>query len=214
MKKALILVDIQSDFADKGGALYVPEGEEVVSIANRLIISDKFDLIVCTQDNHSILHKSFASNHENKKPGDVINLNGVKQILWIDHCVSGTRGADFHKNLLVGKVNLILRKGGNIEVDSYSGFFDNAKYSTGLAEYLRANGINLVYICGIALDYCVKYTAIDARNQGFDTHLIEDGCRAVNINPDDGKKAIEEMKAAGIIIEKSGDELVKLWKTE
>jgi len=214
MKKALILVDIQSDFAETNGTLYVPKGEEVVPIANRLTTSCCFDYIILTADSHPDNHKSFASNHPGHKVGDVIDLNGVKQYLWPSHCISYSEGAQFHKNLLTGRADMIFRKGMNPEIDSYSGFFDNAKNTTGLAEYLKAIRIDEVYTLGLATDYCIKYTAIDSVKVGFKTYLIEDGCRAVNISPDDGKNAIEEMRTAGVIIEKSGDNLVKLWKAK
>lgn len=206
--KALILVDIQQDFC-KNGSLAVPKGDEVVPVANRLIVEGKFDIIVATQDQHFPQHCSFASTYQDKKVGDIVEINGIKQILWSDHCCAGSDGAAFHKNLLIGKVNLILRKGFKKEIDSYSGFQDNAKQTTGLGEYLKAVGITDTYIAGLALDYCVKYTALDSSDFGFKTHLILDGCRAVNIKPGDGKNAIEEMKNAGVIVEKCGDDLIK-----
>ena len=213
--KALILVDIQTDFCPDG-ALPVAKGDEVVPVANRLITSCKFDLIIATQDHHPATHKSFASNHESKKVGDVIDLNSIQQMLWPNHCIWGTKGADFHRNLLVGRVNLILRKGTNPEVDSYSAFYDNAKKPTGLHGYLKSNGVKDVYIAGLATDYCVKFTAMDAQTMGLEfesVHLIEDGCRAVNICKSDGAMAIKQMKDAGIVIDTS-DDLLKSFNKE
>ncbi|MFA5024178.1 MAG: bifunctional nicotinamidase/pyrazinamidase [Patescibacteria group bacterium] len=198
--KALIVVDVQSDFADKDGTLYVPKGEEVVPTINRLITSCHFPIIVLTQDWHCPGHGSFASSHKDKKPGDIIDLNGIQQTLWLNHCEFGTKGAAFHKSLLTGRANLILRKGCDAKVDSYSGFKDNAKHTTGLAEYLEANNVSETYICGLATDYCCKYTALDSFELGFKTYFIEDACRAVNIKPTDGRDATEEIGKSGVVI--------------
>lgn len=208
MKKVLLLIDLQSDFC-KGGELAVPKGEEIIPLANRLIISDKFHCIA-TQDNHPADHKSFASNHKDKKPNDIIDLNGVKQTLWVDHCISGTKGADFHKNLLVGKLKAIFRKGQDKEVDSYSGFLENDhKTTTGLAGYIKELKATELYILGLALDYCVKHSVLDAVKLGFATHLILDGCKAINIKKGDDKKAVDEMVKAGAVIVENGDTLIK-----
>ena len=198
MKKSIMVVDVQNDFIN--GTLSVSKGEEVVPIINRLITSSKFNYIIFSQDAHPAYHKSFASNHKDKKIGDIINIGGVQQTLWPDHCVFYSEGAKLHANLLTGKADLIFRKGMNPDVDSYSAFFDNVKHTTGLAEFLKANEIDEIYVAGIALDYCVRYTALDSIGCGFKTYLIEDGCRAVNIKPTDGQEAIEEMKKAGVII--------------
>lgn len=195
--KTLLLIDLQNDFMLRG-ALAVKDGDQVVPIANRLITSDNFNLIVLTQDFHPPAHKSFASNNPGTKVGGIGELNGKPQVWWSDHCVRNTSGADFHKNLLTERANLILRKGMNENVDSYSGFYDNDGNSVGLGSYLSERGAEEVYIMGLATDYCVKFTALDCAKLGFDTYLIEDGCRAVNINLDDGTNAIVEMKAAGI----------------
>ena len=192
LMKALILVDLQNDFMPKG-ALAVKDGAEVVPVANRLSSSMKFDIIVATQDWHPAGHSSFKSTGK----------DGV----WPDHCVWNTKGSEFHKNLLTGRFNLILRKGMDKSVDSYSGFYDNNGAGTGLASYLSErmkkaieNDVAEVYIMGLATDYCVKFTALDCVKAGFNrTFLIEDGCRAVNANDGDGDKAIEEMKGAGIV---------------
>jgi len=209
--RALILVDLQNDFMPKG-ALPIKDGDKIISASNRLIVEGKFQIIVGTQDQHFLGHCSFASSHADKKVGDIVEVNGIKQMLWPLHCLAGEPGAAFHKDLLIGKVNLILRKGFKQNTDSYSGFRDNAKQTTGLAEYLKALGITNTYIVGLALDYCVKYTALDSSDFGFKTHLVLDGCKAVNLSPDDGDKAVEEMKKTGIIIEKEADKLIKSWQ--
>lgn len=196
--KALIIVDLQNDFMP-GGALAVKGGNEVVPVANRLSSSCKFDLIVLTQDWHPSGHKSFASS-SGEPVGTMGELNGKPQIWWPDHCVWGTPGAEFHKNLMTGRANLIIRKGMDRKVDSYSAFYDNDGSSVGLGGYLRDRNVGEVYVCGLATDYCVKFTALDAVKLGFNTRLFEDGCRPVNVNPNDGNKAIEEMKTAGIEI--------------
>ncbi|MDF2159274.1 bifunctional nicotinamidase/pyrazinamidase [Algoriphagus sp. CAU 1675] len=195
-KKALVLVDIQNDFIP-GGALAVNRGDEIIPIVNML--QKKFELIVATQDWHPANHKSFASNHPGKKPGEVIDLNGLPQVLWPDHCIQGSVGAEFHKDLQKDKWTAIFQKGKNPEVDSYSGFFDNARRGdTGLGTYLKEKGVDQVYICGLALDYCVKFTALDSKSLGFDTVLVTDATRAVNLNPEDGNLSIQELQNAGV----------------
>jgi len=195
-KSALIIVDVQNDFIP-GGALAVGEGDLVVPIINQL--QKKFDHIVVTQDFHPADHGSFAENHPGKVPGDLIDLSGLPQILWPVHCVEGTEGVDFHSDLEQEKWEKVFQKGKNREVDSYSGFFDNARRGdTGLGNYLKERGYELVFVCGLALDYCVKFTALDAKSLGFETFLISDATRAVNLNPEDGEKAIREMQAVGI----------------
>lgn len=201
-RNALILVDIQKDFC-QGGALAVPEGDAVVGVANRLMhrgtVDGTFDLIVASQDWHPIHHESFASMHEGKKPYDVINLHGLQQVLWPDHCVQGSAGARFHPGLEVERITRVFRKGTDPQVDSYSAFFDNGKRrSTGLSLYLKDEGITDVYIMGLATDYCVQATALDARSLGFETFLITNGCRAVNVKPDDGTNALNKMSQFGV----------------
>jgi nicotinamidase/pyrazinamidase len=201
MKEALILVDLQNDFVP-GGALAVPEGDQIVPAANRL--ADRFGLVVATQDWHPREHGSFAANHDGKKPGEVIDLNGLAQILWPVHCVQGTPGAEFLKGLKTDKITKVFQKGADPAVDSYSGFYDNGRrHSTGLGEYLKAQGVKRVCVCGLATDYCVKFTVLDALRDGFEVVLAEDACRGVNLQPDDSKKAIEEMKKAGAKVEKA-----------
>lgn len=197
-ESALIIVDVQNDFLP-GGALAVQEGDQVIPIINKL--QKEFQFIVATQDFHPTNHGSFAPNHPGKKIGEFVTLAGLKQILWPAHCVQGTFGAEFHKDLNQDNWKALFQKGKNPEVDSYSGFFDNARIeSTGLGDFLKKEKIKKVYITGLALDYCVKFTALDAHSLGFDTYLIEDACRAVNIDPMDGDFAIEEMAKSGIKI--------------
>ena len=198
----LILVDIQNDFVP-GGALPVKEGDQIVPIVNRL--QSRFDLVVATQDWHPLNHGSFAANHPGKKPGDVIELDGLQQILWPVHCVQNTPGAALVPSLGASRVARIFQKGTDPEIDSYSGFFDNDhRKATGLGEWLKAKSVSEVYICGLATDYCVKFTALDAVGLGFKTHLVEDGCRGVNLRPNDVKDAIEEMRKAGVDVVRSG----------
>ena len=196
--KALILVDIQNDFLP-GGALAVPHGDEVVTVANEQ--QSHFDLIVATQDWHPADHQSFAVNHPGKRIGDLVRVNGVPQILWPVHCVQETSGADFAATLKRDQWARIFQKGVDREIDSYSGFFDNGRVKdTGLASYLRRQGVDSVFVMGLATDYCVKFTVLDAVSLGFRTHLILDGCRGVNLEPKDAHRAVEEMKAAGVFV--------------
>jgi nicotinamidase/pyrazinamidase len=200
--RALILVDIQNDFIP-GGSLAVPDGDAVVPVANDVKRSGEFDVVVATQDWHPGDHGSFASNNPGTKPGEVGELAGLPQVFWPDHCVQGSQGAQFHPALdLHGAI--IFRKGTDPEIDTYSGFFDNGhRKATGLGEYLNRQGVTDVFVMGLATDYCVKYTVLDAVELGFLTTLIEDGCRGVNLAPDDSTKAIEEMKDAGVTVIRS-----------
>lgn len=196
--KALILVDIQNDFC-KDGALEVPEGNMVVPIANQLM--GKFDLVIATQDWHPADHKSFAANHLFRKPGMVIDLNGLEQILWPIHCVQDSLGALFVKELDTDSIDHVFQKGTDTEIDSYSGFFDNGRRkSTGLGDFLKTKGVDTVYIMGLAADYCVKFTTLDALDLGFETYLIEDGTRGVELNKGDVEAAFKEMEEAGAIL--------------
>lgn len=193
--KALIIVDVQNDFIP-GGALAVREGDQVVPIINEL--QQKFDFIVATQDWHPSDHSSFAANHSNKNIGEFIEMNGVQQILWPVHCVQQTKGAKFHAGLNTEKWKAVFKKGTNPKVDSYSGFFDNNRMGdTGLSSFLKENGVVEVFVCGLATDYCVKFTVLDAILEGFKSTLIADAARAVNIRKNDGPKAIKEMSASG-----------------
>lgn len=197
-EEALIIVDVQNDFLP-GGALAVKDGDQIVPIINSL--QEHFQFIVATQDFHPTNHGSFASNHPGKNVGEFVGLGGLDQILWPDHCVQGSVGSEFHLDLDQSKWKAVFQKGKNPEVDSYSGFYDNAKKGdTGLGQYLKEKGIKKVYIAGLALDYCVKFTAIDAHGLGFETYLIVDATRAVNVDPMDGDFAIEELVDLGIHI--------------
>jgi nicotinamidase/pyrazinamidase len=176
--KALIVTDIQNDFLP-GGSLAVPQGDVIVPILNQLI--EKYPLVVATQDWHPQNHKSFASNHQGKKPFQRIRLSGLDQILWPDHCVQGTPGADFSEDLNMNKIEAIFRKGTNPEIDSYSGFFDNGKLkSTGMADYLKGRGVSQLFLCGLAADFCVGFSALDAIEQGFETFVIEDATKEID----------------------------------
>jgi nicotinamidase/pyrazinamidase len=198
MKKALILVDLQNDFIP-GGALAVPDGDQVIAVANAIM--KKFDIVVATQDWHPSDHASFASQYPGRKPGEFIELNGLEQILWPDHCVQDSRGAEFIAGLDVAGITHIVRKGLDKMVDSYSGFFDNDhRKATGLGDYLNGQGIDELAIMGLATDYCVKFTALDARRLGFKTSLIKEGVRGVEINPGDCEKALRAMEDAGVKI--------------
>lgn len=194
----LILVDLQNDFLP-GGALPVANGDAVIPVANRLAGSGRYDLVVATQDWHPADHASFAANHPGRKPGDRIELDGLPQILWPVHCVQHSAGAAFAPGLRTDSITRVFQKGSDARIDSYSGFYDNGhRKSTGLGEFLRTRGVGHVHVLGLATDYCVKFTALDARQLGFETTVIADGCRAVNVNPGDGERAIQEMVAAGV----------------
>ncbi|MGV3530755.1 MAG: bifunctional nicotinamidase/pyrazinamidase [Chthoniobacteraceae bacterium] len=195
---ALILVDIQNDFLP-GGALAVPEGDQIVPIVNA--IQPRFGQVVATQDWHPVDHGSFAAQHPGRTPGEVIDLHGLPQVLWPVHCVEDTPGADFAPNLERTGWARVFRKGTDAAIDSYSGFFDNGhRKATGLGDYLREQGVTEVYVAGLATDYCVKFTALDARQLGLRTHLIADACRGVELQPGDVARAIEAMRAAGVEI--------------
>jgi nicotinamidase/pyrazinamidase len=178
MMNVLILIDIQNDFIP-GGSLPVPQGNEIIKLVNEL--QGSFELVVATQDWHPDNHKSFATQHPGKKQFETISLHGLDQVLWPDHCVQGTKGAEFHDDLNMNKVEAVFRKGMNPDIDSYSGFYDNGyKKATGLAGYLRDRGVKKVYVCGLAADYCVAYTAKDALKENFETYVIEDATRAID----------------------------------
>ncbi len=193
--KTLIVVDVQNDFLP-GGALPVPEGDQVVPVINRLM--EGMDLVVATQDWHPANHLSFAANHPGRRVGEVVEIEGLKQILWPVHCVQFTGGACFAPGLHTYKFRRIFPKGMDPKIDSYSGFFDNGhRHSTGLADWLRQQGAQELFICGLATDYCVKFTVLDALQLGFAVTVVEDACRAVNLQPEDGRRALEEMMQAG-----------------
>jgi nicotinamidase/pyrazinamidase len=201
--RALILVDLQYDFLP-GGALAVADGDATLAVARRM--ARRFDTVVATQDWHPQDHGSFAANNPGTKPFEQGELHGLPQTMWPVHCVQGTRGADLHDSLDRGRIVHVFKKGTDPAVDSYSGFYDNGhRKSTGMADWLREHGVTELYVLGLATDYCVKFTALDARAEGFDVWLIEDGCRAVEIAKGDGEKAIAEMRAAGVTVVESGD---------
>jgi len=175
----LLLVDIQNDFCP-GGALAVPRGDEIVPLVNRL--ARRFRHVVLTQDWHPRGHGSFASTYPGKKPYETIEVAYGAQVLWPDHCVQGTRGADFRADLDVPHAELVLRKGYHREIDSYSAFVENdRKTATGLAGYLRERGFARVFIAGLALDFCVRYSAEDAHREGFSVVVVADACRGIDV---------------------------------
>ena len=176
--KALLVVDVQNDFCP-GGKLAVTRGHEVIPVVMKL--ANQFDNVILTQDWHPAGHVSFASSHAGKSPFDTIELDYGVQILWPDHCVQGTAGAEFHPDLSVEKATLILRKGFHSRIDSYSAFCENdRKSSTGLRGYLRERCIRSLYIAGLATDYCVHWSAVDGRNAGFDVYVVDDACRGID----------------------------------
>jgi nicotinamidase/pyrazinamidase len=175
---ALIIVDVQNDFLP-GGNLAVPGGDEIIPRVNS--IQEAFALVVATKDWHPLMHKSFASAHAGTRPFEKINLHGHDQVLWPDHCIQGSEGAQFHRDLNTHRVEAIFRKGMDPEIDSYSGFYDNGyRKSTGLAGYLRERKVRKVYVCGLAGDFCVYYTAKDSLKENFETYLIEDVTRSID----------------------------------
>jgi len=194
---ALLIVDVQNDFCP-GGALEVPNGDEVVPVINRL--SEEFDHVVQTQDWHPAGHQSFASSHEGHDPYDVIEVDYGEQVLWPDHCVQGTDGAAFHPDLNTTRSELILRKGFRPEIDSYSAFFENdGETRTGLTGYLRERDVDTLFVVGLAADFCVKWSAVDGRKEGFDVYVVEDATRGID---QDGSLAAawSEMNDAGVQI--------------
>jgi nicotinamidase/pyrazinamidase len=200
---ALILVDLQNDFFP-GGPMGVPEGDQVIPVVNRL--QPHFDLVAATRDWHPPDHVSFVTQHEGRQPGEVIQHHGLDQILWPVHCVQGTPGAELHPDLDRNRIDNVIEKGVDRDLDSYSGFFDNGhRKATGLGDWLKEQGVTDVYVCGLATDYCVKFTALDAADLGFATYLIRDGSRGVNLHEDDVEKAIDQMRAEGVTVVDSTD---------
>ena len=194
-RRALILVDLQNDFVP-GGALPVRDGDAIIPVVNR--VQAAFDRIVASKDWHPRDHASFAANHPGTKVGDVIQLDGLPQVLWPVHCVQETSGAEFVPALKIHRIDKTFLKGTDSEIDSYSALFDNGhRKSTGMGEYLREQDVRSVYVCGLATDYCVKATALDALKFGFDVTLIEDGCRGVDLKPGDSAAAVEAIVQAG-----------------
>ncbi|MGU9956115.1 MAG: bifunctional nicotinamidase/pyrazinamidase [Arenicellales bacterium WSBS_2016_MAG_OTU3] len=201
-KDCLLIIDVQNDFCT-GGALAVPSGEEVVEVINRL--GAQFEHKILTQDWHPAGHASFASSHAGKSPYDMTTLVYGEQILWPDHCVQGTQGAAFHCALEVDSTELVIRKGFRPHIDSYSAFFENDKTTpTGLTRYLKTRGLQKLYLTGLATDFCVAFSALDAKSEGFDVVLIEDACRAIDLNG-----SLADMKAnmldAGVLFKQSNE---------
>jgi nicotinamidase/pyrazinamidase len=195
MSSCLIVVDVQNDFCP-GGALAVPKGDEVVPVVNRL--AARFENVVLTQDWHPRGHASFASSHPGRKPFETIDLPYGKQVLWPDHCVQGTRGAAFHDKLETARAQLVIRKGFHREIDSYSGFLEaDRETTTGLAGFLKEKGFQELFVCGLATDFCVAWTALDARATGFEVTVLEDACRAIDLEGS-LERAWADMAAAGV----------------
>lgn len=201
--KALVLVDIQNDFLP-GGPLAVPDGDAVIPVIN--LLQPAFPLVVATQDWHPANHGSFAASHPGKAPFEQVNLNGLPQTLWPIHCVQNTRGAQLAGTVRQDRLAKVFQKGTDAGIDSYSGLFDNGhRKSTGLGEWLKEKGVDEVFVCGLATDYCVKFTALDAVQFGFNTFLIQDASRGVGLRKDDVKNAIDEMQRAGVRMVQSSE---------
>lgn len=193
--KALLIVDLQNDFCE-GGALEVPDGSTIVPVVNQLINS--FNAIIQTQDWHPEGHASFASSHKEKEPNDTIEMDYGSQVLWPDHCVQGSIGAEFHPDLNTNKSQVIIRKGFRPQIDSYSAFYENdQKTKTGLTGYLKTRGITDLYTVGLATDFCVKWSVLDGLKEGFNMHIVKDAVKGIDI---DGsvESAWDEMKGEGV----------------
>lgn len=200
---ALLVVDIQNDFLP-GGALAVFEGDHVIPVANRLMM--RIPLVIATQDWHPADHGSFASQHPGFHVFDMVQLAGLEQVLWPDHCVQGSFGAEFCREFDTSSVDHVIHKGTERDIDSYSAFFDNAhRKSTGLADLLQQHGVTELSVLGLALDYCVKFTALDGLQLGFAVRVVLDGCRGVNRDPDDSARTCRELQAAGAQLVDSDD---------
>ncbi len=196
-KDILVVIDVQNDFCP-GGALAVERGDEVVPLINR--IAGQFEHVILTQDWHPVGHWSFASTHPGKHPFESIDMSYGAQTLWPDHCVQGSHGAEFHSDLETNGVEMVIRKGFRTKIDSYSAFFENDHATpTGLTGYLRSRGFSRVFMAGLATDYCVAYSAIDARREGFDVVVIENACRAIDLEGS-LNKALDDMKQAGVSV--------------
>jgi nicotinamidase/pyrazinamidase len=196
--KALVLVDVQNDFMP-GGALAIAKGDEIVPVINKM--QAHFPLVVSTQDWHPANHKSFTSQHKGRKPFEVVDLNGLRQTLWPDHCVKGTSGAEFHKDLDMRPTEAVFRKGTDPEIDSYSGFYDNGhRRKTGMAGYLRDRGASELYFCGLAADICVYFTLMDGLKEGFKCTFVEDAARALDAKSFEAAKKEMTAKGARIVM--------------
>lgn len=201
-RSALLVIDVQNDFTP-GGQLAVPEGDQIVGLINRL--AGHFKQVIIAQDWHPAGHASFASSHPGRKPYDVIELPYGQQTLWPDHCVRATPGAEFHPELDLPHAQLVIRKGCNPDIDSYSAFLEaDRTTTTGLAGYLKERGIDTVYMVGLALDFCVMFSALDARTAGFNAFVVLDACRAIDLQGSLAA-AIERMQLAGVGLIQSND---------
>jgi nicotinamidase/pyrazinamidase len=199
--KTLVLIDVQNDFMS-GGPLEVPLANDVIPVINKIQVS--FDLVLATQDWHPKNHKSFASNHFERKPFEKIKLNGIFQTLWPDHCIQGSEGAELHKDIDSNRIAAIFRKGMDPEIDSYSGFYDNNHTSgTGLSGYLKEKGLTEIHFCGLAADICVYYTILDSILEGFSAVLVEDASRPLYPDKFDDVKC--ELAKLGVRIVTSRD---------
>ena len=201
MSDAFLVIDVQNDFCP-GGALEVADGDAVVPVINRL--QEQFETVILTQDWHPADHSSFAANHEGAEPFSLIEMNYGPQVLWPVHCVQGSAGAAFHEGLRTDGADLVIRKGFRAAIDSYSAFYENDHETvTGLAGYLRERGIERLVMAGLATDFCVRFSAVDAAKLGFEVAVVEDGCRAIDL---DGSlaAAMDEMKGLGVEIVSSG----------
>ena len=197
---ALIIVDMQNDFMP-GGALPVKEGDQIIDDINSVakILKENNGIVILTQDWHPENHMSFASSHPDKNPGDEYQSEGIGPILWPDHCVQGTRGARFHDKLNINLAHAIIRKGYNVDVDSYSGFIENDKKSeTGLAGFLKSLNNRRIFICGLALDYCCYFTALDGIDFGFEVYFLVNLTRGIDLPPGNISKTLQHMKDKGI----------------
>jgi nicotinamidase/pyrazinamidase len=202
LQDVLIVIDVQNDFCP-GGALAVADGDAVIEPIHR--VAAKFEHIVLTQDWHTAGHASFASAHPGKKPFEQIEVSYGMQTLWPDHCAQGSRGAEFHPSLQLTRAELILRKGFRPQIDSYSAFFENDRTTaTGLAGYLRERGLTRVFLAGLAYDFCVGYSALDARRLGFEAFVLRDACRAIDLNGS-VRKIEAEFTEAGVSLMEGAD---------
>lgn len=197
-KSALLIVDMQKDFMPSG-SLAVQGADTIIPCINELM--PFFSLVIASKDFHPSYHVSFASSHKGKKVGDVIAVLGKQQVLWPDHCIQGTDGATIDPRIDIAKVHHFVHKGVNKEIDSYSTFFDNAhNMSTGLAEYLKKEGVEKLFLCGVATEYCVLYSALDALKMGFTVFVINDACKGIDLHQGDDNAALALMKKNGAFI--------------
>lgn len=200
--KALLIVDLQNDFCP-GGALAVPDGDKIVPAVNKLV--NVFDVVIQTQDWHPAGHSSFASSHDGKEPYDTIEMDYGEQVLWPDHCVQGSVGADFHPELNTLKTQVIIRKGFRRAIDSYSTFYENdQETTTGLTGYLEERGITDLYTVGLATDFCVKWSVLDGIDEGFTMHIVKDAVKGIDLNGS-LDEAWKEMEEKGVQVVNSDD---------